>query len=80
MNNIGKYINQYIQDFIGNGIYDLIKFLLGLFITAIVGSGIVFKILNFFIKDKYLAILIIGFGGILFSVAFILMYKKIKKI
>lgn len=78
MNNMRKNVNQYFQDFIGNGIYDLIKFLLGLFITTFVGSGIIFKVSNIFIKNKFLVIAMSGFAIILLSIAFILLYKKRK--
>lgn len=62
MNNMRKNVNQYFQDFIGNGIYDLIKFILGLFITTFVGSGIIFKVFNIFIKNKFLVIAMSGFA------------------
>lgn len=77
MGNTCRIIKQYIQDFIGNEIYDLIKFLLGLFITTVIGTK--YKLLNLLSINIYLAVLISICVMFLFIITFIAIYRYFRK-
>lgn len=79
MSTIQKYVKQYTQDFIGNGIYDLLKFLLGLFITTIIGTGAIYEITGLLFENKYIIFLISICAMILSIFVFVLVYKYIRK-
>lgn len=79
MDKVYRVIKQYIQDFIGNGIYDLIKFLLGLFITTIIGTGAIYKILDLFLTNVYLIITISFCIMLIFIALFIKIYSYVRK-
>lgn len=79
MNNIRNVIKQYVHDFIGNGIYDLIKFFSGLLITAIVGTGIVYKFLDLLLLKTNLVIIISVCMLFVFTITFIIIYRHFRK-
>lgn len=79
MSKVYRVIKQYIQDFVGNGIYDLIKFLLGLFITTIIGTGAIYKILNLLLTNVYLIITISFCVMMVFIIIFVKIYSHFRK-
>lgn len=79
MDHIRSSIKQYIKDFIGNGIYDLIKFLLGLFMTTVVGTGLVYKILNLLFKNVFITIFISICMMFFLIIIFIIVYRHFRK-
>lgn len=79
MNKIYRVTKQYIQDFIGNGIYDLIKFLLALFTTTTIGTGVTYKILDLLLTNVYLIITISICIMLVFIVIFIKIYSHVRK-
>lgn len=79
MSKINSVVKQYIQDFIGNGIYDLIKFLLGLFTMTTIGTGITYKILDLLLTNVYLIITISICIMLIFIGIFIKIYSHIGK-
>lgn len=79
MSNIRRNFKQYVHDFIGNGVYDFLKFLLGLFITTAIGTRTVYELANSFFENKYYILLLSVFTMILSVTIFVTFYKHIKK-
>lgn len=79
MANISKYIKQYTQDFIGNGIYDIIKFISQIIMTTIIGTGIVYEVSNIFFDNIFLIVIICFTTVLILCVIFIGVYKHIRK-
>lgn len=79
MSNIRRNFKQYVHDFIGNGVYDFLKFLLGLFITTAIGTRTVYELANSFFENKYYILLLSVFTMILSVTIFVIFYKHIKK-
>lgn len=79
MADIRKNMKQYVQDFIGNGIYDIIKFIIQIIMTTVIGTGIIYKILNIFLNNIYLIFAICIFVLFVFISLFVIIYRRIRK-
>lgn len=79
MSKIREYAKQYVQDFIGNGLYDLLKYLLSLFFVSMLGTGTIYEITELFLKNKCIKLFISICSLFLFIIIFVNVYKHIKK-
>lgn len=72
-------INEYKNDVIGNGLYDVIKFLIGLIVTNIMGTGIAYNLVNMSLGNMFITIIASFIVVVLCTILFVLVYKKTRK-
>ena len=79
MKSVKRIVKKYFDDIVGNGVYDIFKFVVFLIISQLIPTGVFVAIKQYFTSNQFLLVIITAILSMIAGLIFLLIYKAHRK-